>query len=52
MASVHTERSGGVVDTTVSYSAEPEFDHRPEDQTILTEDLLVVLRLQKLTFKH
>jgi hypothetical protein len=52
MAFFHTERSGGVADASVSRSEEPEFDHRPEDQTILSMNLLVFLRLQNLIFRR
>jgi hypothetical protein len=52
MAFFYIERSGGVADASVSCSEEPEFDHRPEDQTIFTKNLLVFLRLQNLTFRR
>ena len=52
MAFFHTERSGGVDDASVSCSEAPEFDHRPEDQTILSKDLLVFLGLQNLIFRR
>jgi len=47
MAFFHTDRSSGVADASVSRSEEPEFDHRPEDQTIFGYEFTGVSQTSK-----